>query len=43
MFIMSVFELKNIRSLQDVDFRLVMSYILKINEVNLTKNEIIRK
>ena len=43
MFIMSVFLLKNIRSLQDLDFRLVMSYILKINEVNLTKNEIIRK
>ena len=35
--------LKNIRGLQDLYFRLVMSDIVKINEVNLRKNEIIRK
>ena len=43
MFILSVFKLKNIRGLQELDLRLGMSYILKINEVNLTKNEKIRK
>ena len=33
--------LKNITGLQDLDFRLVMSDIVKIDEVNLKKNEII--